>query len=75
MLNVFLVIIAYILICLFEVPRLTRNKNRRDLAVFTTILFSSFILSLLMAAGVKLPMIIPMLYKAFIPLLTWLGIR
>lgn len=75
MLNVFLVIIAYILICLFEVPGLIRNKNRRDLAAFTTILFSSFILSLLMAAGVKLPMIIPMLYKAFIPLLTWLGIR
>ncbi|MGS0745007.1 hypothetical protein ACU70A_03485 [Syntrophomonas erecta subsp. sporosyntropha] len=73
MLNVFLVIIAYILICLFEVPGLIRDKYWRDLATFSVFLLSALILSLLMAAGIKLPLIDPILYKAFTPLLTWLG--
>jgi hypothetical protein len=73
MFNVFLVIIAYILIGLFEVPGLIRGKYWRDLAAFSVFLLSSLILSLLMATGVKLPLIVPMLYKAFTPLLKWLG--
>lgn len=74
MFNIFLVIIAYVLICLFEVPGLIRDKYWRDLATFSVFLLSAFILSLLMAAGVKLPLIDPMLYKAFTPLLEWLGV-
>jgi|LSQX01.3.fsa_nt_gb hypothetical protein len=74
MFNIFLVIIAYVLICLFEVPSLIRDKYWRDLATFSVFLLSAFILSLLMAAGVKLPLIDPMLYKAFTPLFEWLGV-
>lgn len=75
MFNVALVIIAYFLISLFEVPGLIRGKYWRDLAAYIVFLLSSLILSMLMAAGVKLPLIDPILYKAFIPLLTRLGIR
>jgi hypothetical protein len=74
MLNVLLVIIAYFFICLFEVPGLIRDKYWHDLATFSVFLLSALTLSLLMAAGVKLPLIDPILYKAFTPLLTWLGI-
>ena len=73
MLNVFLVIIAYILICLFEVPGLIQDKHWQDLAIFSILLAAS-VLSILLAAGLKLPLIIPMIYEAFTPLLTWLGI-
>jgi hypothetical protein len=75
MFNVALVIIAYFLVGLFEVPGLIRGKYWRDLAAYTVFLLSAFTLSLLMAAGVKLPLIDPILYKIFTPLLTRLGIR
>lgn len=74
MLSVFLVIIAYVLICLYEVPDLIQDKSWRDLAGFTVFLLSALTLSLLLAAGVKLPLIIPTIYKALTPLLTWLEI-
>ncbi|HBN96404.1 MAG TPA: hypothetical protein DDZ66_08880 [Firmicutes bacterium] len=74
MLNVFLVIIAYILVGLFEAPGLIRNKYWRELSIVAVLLSSSLTLSLLLAMGVRLPMIIPVIYRAFVPLLTWLGI-
>lgn len=73
MYNVLLVIIVYTLICLYEVPDLIREKHWRDLAGFTGFLSLALTLSLLLAAGVKLPLIIPAIYKVLTPLLTWLG--
>jgi hypothetical protein len=74
MLNVLLVVMAYTLICLYEVPGLIREKSWRDFASFTAFLLPALILSIILAAGVKLPLITPAIYKAFTPLLTWLGI-
>lgn len=73
MLNVLLVVIAYTLICLYEVPGLVRDKSLGGLASFTAVLLLALILSIILAAGVKLPLITPGIYKAFTPFLTWLG--
>lgn len=74
LLNIFLLILVFTAICLFQIPGLIQEKQWRDLIVFLALLVPALILSLLNAAGVKLPFIIPAIYSALTPLLTWLGL-
>lgn len=52
---IFLLIIVFIGIALFEVPGLIRKKYWRELTVFSIFLLLAFILSLLQTIGVKIP--------------------
>lgn len=55
------IIIAYIGICLFEIPGLIKKKYWRELVIFIAFLLPAFVLSLLQGAEVKLPQIVPAL--------------
>lgn len=52
---VFLLIVAYLAIILFEVPGLIRKKYWRELVAFAVMLLLSFIFSFLYVIGVKIP--------------------
>lgn len=52
---IFLLVIAFIGVILFEVPGLIQNKHWRELAVFSILLLLGFILALLQTLGVKVP--------------------
>ena len=52
---IFLLIIVFIGIALFEIPGLIRKKYWRELTVFSIFLLLAFILSLLQAIGTKIP--------------------
>jgi hypothetical protein len=51
---VFLLIVAYLAIILFEVPGLIRKKYWRELVAFAVLLLVSFILSFLYVIGIKM---------------------
>jgi len=51
---IFLLIMVFIGIILFEVPNLIREKHWRELTVFSVFLLLAFILSLLQTIGVKI---------------------
>lgn len=57
------IIIAYIGICLFEIPDLIKKKYWRELVIFIAFLLPAFVLSLLQGAEVKLPQIVPALAR------------
>jgi hypothetical protein len=48
----FLLIIFFIAVVFFEVPNLIKNKYWRELIVFSSLLFASFILTILQITGV-----------------------
>ncbi|GAB6155055.1 hypothetical protein JCM17380_38060 [Desulfosporosinus burensis] len=50
-----LLISGFIGIILFEVPSLIRNKQWRELVVFSSLLLFAFILTLLQTLGIKVP--------------------
>jgi len=52
---VILVIVGFLALALVEIPSLARQKKRRDLIIVASMLGVSLTLSLLLAAGVKLP--------------------
>lgn len=52
---IFLLILVYSGLMLFEVPELIRNKYWRELSIFSLLLLFSFVLSLLQAKGIELP--------------------
>ncbi len=52
---IFLIIIVFIGVILFEVPGLVRKKHWRELTVFSFFLLLGFIMALLLTIGVKIP--------------------
>jgi hypothetical protein len=54
---VFLVIILYMVIAIFQIPGLIHKKYWPELTVFGILLFMSFSLSIFMALGLPLPFI------------------
>lgn len=54
---IFLLIAAFIGAILFDAPNLIRQKYWRELAAYSALLLSGFILSLLQTLGVKIPTI------------------
>jgi len=52
---VFLLVVTFGAIALYEVPGLVREKLWRELAAFTSVWLVAFSLSLLLMLGVKLP--------------------
>lgn len=60
-----LIIIAYAIICLIEIPQMVKNNYRRELIIFSIFLLPALVLSLLQGAGVDLPMITPALSHIF----------
>lgn len=75
LLKIFLVIVVYAMICLYDLPALIRDRSWRELTAFCAFLLPALALSILQAVGIKLPFIIPAIYSALSPLLTWLGIN
>ncbi|HHZ16742.1 MAG TPA: hypothetical protein PLJ33_08270 [Peptococcaceae bacterium] len=53
--KVFLLIVAFLAMILFEVPGLIRKKYWRELVAFAVLLLIAFIFSFLNVLGVKLP--------------------
>ncbi|MDD2586910.1 MAG: hypothetical protein PHT79_12375 [Syntrophomonadaceae bacterium] len=54
-----LIIIAYAIICLIEVPSLVKKGYWRELFIFIAFLLPALTLSLLQGAEVDLPQIVP----------------
>jgi len=52
---IFLLVIVFIVVILFEVPSLIRKKHWRELGVFSILLSIAFVMSLLLTIGIKLP--------------------
>ncbi len=52
---IFLLIIAFAGIALYEVPGLVRKKYWREFAVFSFFFLLAFVLALLQTVGVKIP--------------------
>jgi uncharacterized membrane protein len=52
---IFLLLAVFICIALIEIPKMVRNKHRRELAAFLVFFALAFVLSLLQTAGVKIP--------------------
>lgn len=52
---IFLLIPAFIILILFEVPGLIRTKSWRDFAVYSIIMSLAFVISLLEILHVKIP--------------------
>ena len=52
---IFLLIITFIGLILFEVPGLIREKSWRELAVYTFLISIAFVISLLEILNIKLP--------------------
>lgn len=52
---IFLLIVAYILISLLEIPHLVRQKYWRDLTYFIIFMAAAFIVPLLQVLGFKVP--------------------
>jgi hypothetical protein len=49
------VMIAFVLLYLLRLPSLLPKEYRRDLVVFTFLMFIAFLISLLAVLGVKIP--------------------
>lgn len=64
--QVLYVTIAFALLYFFRLPGLLPKKYRRDLVVFTLLMFIAFTISLLAVIGVKFPYITTELMRLFI---------
>lgn len=53
--NVFLVLIVYLLIVIFDMIPLIKKRQIRDIVPYSLIFFSAFVLSMVIALGIKLP--------------------
>lgn len=52
---ILLLIIAFIIVALFDVPRLMKKKYRRELMVYCVFLTVAFVLSLLQILDIRIP--------------------
>lgn len=59
------IIIAFVLLYLLRLPSLLANKYRRDLIVFTLLMFMAFMISILAVTGVKFPYMTTEIMKIF----------
>ncbi|NLW55132.1 MAG: hypothetical protein GX050_00680 [Firmicutes bacterium] len=62
---IFLVLLGFACIVAIELPVLIKAQYRRELVVFTILTGAAFILSILLALGVKLPYIELVLIETF----------
>lgn len=59
------VIIAFSLLYFLRLPGLLAKEYRRDLVVFTLLMFIAFVISILAVLGVKFPYVTTEIMKAF----------
>lgn len=59
---------VYALFAVFEIVSLKRSKQKKELIVFCTIFLISYVISMLIAFGVKIPSFDRMLGDLIIPL-------
>jgi hypothetical protein len=59
------VIIAFALLYLLRLPGLLAKEYRRDLVVFTLLMFIAFVISILALMGIKLPYVTTEIMKVF----------
>lgn len=52
---IIIVCFAFLLIAAFQIPRLVKRKEWKDLTVFCLFLFTGFVLNLLLVLGVEIP--------------------
>jgi len=50
-----LALAAFVLITLFEVPGILKRQHYRDLIVFTVLVLTGLVLSMVMLAGISVP--------------------
>ena len=63
--QILFVIIAFALLYLFRLPTLQANQSKRDLVVFSILMFVAFMISILAVMGVEFPYMTTEIMKVF----------
>lgn len=51
----FIIIFAYIVVCYFEVIKLFKNNQRKEITLYLSMMIISLVISILLSIGVKIP--------------------
>lgn len=62
---IFIIILAYLAIALYEILLLYKKKQRKEIWLYSFLMLFSFSVTVLIAAGIKLPKTVDIVEKIF----------